>query len=664
MQTFTANVVPTGAGTVTWSVTGSGTITSGGVYTAPATVPATPDTVIATLGNSTGSAIVNVTASQALQIMPSGPAVPAGGMQAFTVQANGNPVGSVTWQVNGITGGDCVTPPTNPTTPCHGTIDGNGNFTAPLSPPPGGAATITALSGTDSGTTSATVQYSSASLTTTGSTGQYTFQFGGSDFINSGFPLDVAGSIVTSGSAASTSGTITGGEVDINSATVGVATGVQITGGTYTVGPTDGRTTMTLQVNSQAISSFTLQLVLTTNQHGLLIDFDNFATGSGAIDAQNTNAFAGSLSGNYAFTFSGIDPNFVPLFVAGAFTANGGSIPVNPTVPNAPTNTQDVVGQGLTTPIVTNDITLNGIYTPPGSIDSFGRGQLTMISTTLGTINFAFYMVDSTHANLVETDFGAAAPLLFGQLFSAPVNPTPLTGGVTFTAGGASGGSNFNPYVIGGVFTLNNTSVSGTGGVLDINTSSGSQVATAITGGNFTNSTAAGTVPGRFTLNMTTAKGTLTFAAYPTTIGTALLVQTDTNTDGSTGTAYQQSSPVPLLGNFATNLTGVGQSKKTGFQFEQDASGEVVFASVSGTPAISSGTLDLNSGASGPVMLPINAAKSTFKTTTPTNPRGTAVLSTPNGPFSITYYMVSPTTALYIDTDTNRVASGIFLDQF
>lgn len=661
-QTFTATVVPTGAGTVTWSVMGSGTIdASSGVYTAPATVPATPDTVVATLGHSTGSAIVNVTASQALQISPSGPAVPAGGMQAFSVQADGNPVGSVTWQVNGVTGGDCVNPPTNPTTPCHGTIDGNGNFTAPLSPPPGGAATITALSGSDSGTTNATVQYSSASLTADGSAGQYTFQFGGSDFINSGYPLDVAGTIKTSGSAASTSGTITGGEVDINSATVGVATAAQITGGTYTVGAADGRTTMTLQVNSQALQSFTLQLALTTNQHGLLIDFDNFATGSGAIDAQNANALAGSLAGNYAFTVSGIDPNFVPLFVAGAFTANGGSIPVNPTVPNAPTNTQDVVGQGLTTPITTNDISLNGIYTPPGSIDQFGRGQITMISTTLGTLNFAFYMVDQTHANLVETDFGATAPLLFGQLFSAPVNPTPLRGGVAFSAGGASGGSNFNPYVIGGVFTLNNTSVS-SGGVLDINTSSGSQVATAITGGTLNNSILAGSVPGRYTLNLNTAKGNLTFAAYPTTIGTALLIQTDTNTDGSTGTAYQQSSPAALVGNFATNLTGVGQSKKTGFQFEQDASGEVVLTTNSGTPAINSGTLDLNSGASGPVMLAVNAAKSTF--VAPTNNRGTAVLSTANGPFSLTYYLVSPNTALYIDTDTNRVASGIFLDQF
>jgi hypothetical protein len=656
-QTFTANVVPTGAGTPTWSVKGAGTIDSNtGVYTAPSSVPATPDTVIASVGNSTGSAIVNVTTSQALQIMPSGPTVAAGGMKSFTATADGNPVGSVTWQVNGLNGGDCVAPPNNATTPCHGTIDGNGNFTAPLSPPPGGVAVITALSGTDSGSTNATVQYSSASLTKDGSTGQYAFQYAGSDFINNGFPLDVAGSIQTSGSSSSQSGTITGGEIDINSATVGVTIAAAITGGTYQVNAPDGRISMTIQTSSSTISSFTFQLVLTTNQHGLLIDFDNFGTGSGAIDAQNSNAFGGSLSGNYVFSISGIDPNFIPLFAAGAFSANGGSIPVNN--PSSPTNTQDVVGQGLTTPIVMNDITLNGTYTT--NVDANGRGTLALISTPLGTLNFAFYMVDRTHANIVELDFGPTAPLLFGQIFSAPINATPLTGGVTFTSGGSSGGGNFDPYVVGGLFTINNASVS-SGGVLDINTSSGSQVATPITGGNYTGSTASGNVPGRFTLNLTTGKGSLEFAAYTTTIGTALIIQIDTNTDGSTGTAFQQSSPALVVGSFATNLTGVGASKTLG-AFEQDASGQVVLTANGNTPIVNSGTLDLNSGASGPVMLAINPSKSTFNA--PTNNRGTAVLSTANGPFSITYYLVSPTTVLYIDTDKNRVASGIFLDQF
>ena len=116
-----------------------------------------------------------------------------------------------------------------------------------------------------------------------------------------------------------------------------------------------------------------------------------------------------------------------------------------------------------------------------------------------------------------------------------------------------------------------------------------------------------------------------------------------------------------MLGSFATNLQGVGESKTLG-SFEQDASGQVVLGTNSGTPVVSSGTLDVNSGISGPVSLPINASKSSFKA--PASNRGTAVLQTANGPFNITYYLVSPTTALYIDTDANRVAAGVFLDQY
>jgi hypothetical protein len=673
MQTFTANVTGgTAPATVTWSVMGAGTIDSNGVYTAPTSVPATNDIVTATSQGATGSATVNVTASQALQVSPGGPAVSAGAVQVFTATSGGNPVGSITWQVNGIAGGDCVAPAANATTPCHGTITSGGSFTAPLSPPSGGVV-ITALSGTDSGSTNPTILYSSASLTSNGSTGQYAFQFAGSDF-QVGFPLNVAGSITTSGSSSSTTGTITGGELDISSG-AGVTQAAPITAGTITVNPPDGRVTITIasNANNNISSSFTLQLVLTTNQHGLLIDFDNFGTGSGAIDAQNISSFANSLNGNYSFSFSGLDANLLPMFGAGAFLVSGNTIPVN--VPAAPTNTQDLVDRAgfpnsnTNVSVITNDITLSGALSP--TVDNFGRGTLQMSSTPLGIINFAFYMVDQTHANIVETDTAATTPLLFGQIFSAPNNATPLTGGVAFTAGGSSDGSSYNPYVIGGVFPLNGTTV-GTGGVIDINTSNASQVATAITSGNYTNQpNTAGNVPGRFTLSLTTAKSStpVEFAAYTTTVNTALLVEIDSHTDGATGTAYQQSSPVPLIGSFATNLQGVGASKQAG-PIEQDVSGQVVLGTNSGTPAVIGGNLDLNSALSAgtlsivPSCTPTSGSCSSFSTAA--NNRGTAVIKTAKNiaTFNLTYYLVSPTTALFIDTDSNRVAAGIFLNQF
>ena len=48
-----------------------------------------------------------------------------------------------------------------------------------------------------------------------------------------------------------------------------------------------------------------------------------------------------------------------------------------------------------------------------------------MSSTTLNTmttttLNFSFYMIDQTHAVMVETDSTVTTPLLFGQIYSAP----------------------------------------------------------------------------------------------------------------------------------------------------------------------------------------------------------------------------------------------------
>jgi hypothetical protein len=669
MQTFTANVTGgTSPATVTWSVMGAGTIdANSGVYTAPATVPTTNDVVTATSQGATGSATVNVTASQTLQITPGGPAVPAGATQAFAATAGGNPVGSITWQVNGLAGGDCVMPPTNPTTPCHGTIDMNGNFVAPLSPPPGGVI-ISATSGTDSGSTSPTILYSSASLTSNGTTGQYAIQSAGSAIpINGavGGPFNIAGSILTSGTPTSTSGTITGGEIDISSFDFGISGATPVTGGTYTVGATDGRTSLNLLIgsNGTGIPAITLQLALTTNQHGLLVEFDTIATASGTIDAQNTASFTSSLAGNYSFSFSGLDLNLFPMFGAGTFVVNGNTIPVNS--PSAPTNTEDLVDSqgfpGNSSSVVTNDITLSGALST--SIDTFGRGTIQMSSTPLGTINFAFYMIDQTHQNMVETDISSTTPLLFGQMFSAPSTPTALTNGVAFTAGGSSGGSNFNPYVIGGVFPVTGMTVGSTG-VLDINTSSGSQVATAITSGTYSATTGTGIVPSRFTLTLQTPRSStpVQFAAYTTTIGTALLVEIDTHTDGSTGTAYQQSSPPSALnGSFATNLQGVGATKNNG-AFEQDLSGQVVLSATNTAP--SNGNLDFNSQSTGPLTLSVNAAGSTINA--PANNRGTAVIKTVGnvGTFNLTYYLVSPTTGLFIDTDSNRVGAGVFLKQF
>ena len=319
-----------------------------------------------------------------------------------------------------------------------------------------------ATAGGNSGTSAAQILYSSASLTTdTVGTGQYVIAFTGVDF-NMGLPVDVVGSIVTSGSANSASGTITGGEMDLNTGLLGTAFAVPVISGSYQVGALDGRTSMTVTLsssnNNNVASSFNFQLTLTTNQHALLIDFDASDTGSGTQDAQNPAAFGNALNGRFAFQYFGFDQNLLPVSVAGTVLASNNSIPVNN--PNAPVNTQDFTYMPLnnnTLTVVTNDITLSGVYT--NVADSFGRGTITMNSADLGTITFAYYMIDLTHLKMVECD-PSQPYILFGEAYSSPIATTPLTGGVALTFGGGANGA---PYAGGAVFALNGGTVGGSG---------------------------------------------------------------------------------------------------------------------------------------------------------------------------------------------------------
>ena len=126
-QTFVATVTGTSNTTVTWSVAGGGTITSGGVYTAPSTVPTPPQaTVTATSKANTtksGSATVTVTSGSIGVVAVSPPAVSVEvfNTQQFSATINGQASTAVTWQVNGAAGGNTTT----------GTISSAGLYSAP-----------------------------------------------------------------------------------------------------------------------------------------------------------------------------------------------------------------------------------------------------------------------------------------------------------------------------------------------------------------------------------------------------------------------------------------------------------------------------------------------------------------------------------------------------
>jgi hypothetical protein len=114
---LTATVTDTNNQAVTWSVVGgaaNGTVTSTGLYTAPATVPSPALVSILVVSQKdrtkTASALVTVTATSTpsnvtVSVLPTTPSVASFGTQQFMATVGGSTNTAVTWQVNGLTGG-------------------------------------------------------------------------------------------------------------------------------------------------------------------------------------------------------------------------------------------------------------------------------------------------------------------------------------------------------------------------------------------------------------------------------------------------------------------------------------------------------------------------------------------------------------------------------
>ncbi len=673
-----ANATDSTTTTVTWQVDGtnggtqaSGTIVSSptdnlvGEYTAPGIVPTTDGGVVTITATATqpstsststpatvtsNSVSVTITVVVGLNVSPATATVPAGGSHQFTAIQNQLPDDNAVWSLSSTDVG--AGNPNN----ILGTIDSTGLYTAPLSPPPGGTVTITAQDGTVSATAVVTVTYSDASLY-----GPYAFSYAGGT--GSGF-MAVAGSFVADGN-----GNIVSGVEDINNFSTGTSFQIPIYSGNYVVSP-DGRTNAVIKTARQ--TGVTWQFALTTNQHALMILFNSDSGGSGTIDQQNLNdltaadsvlmACGSNVTCPYVIRVSGSDLKFKPFAMAGRFSVNGsGQIPQSGTI-------LDVNDGGAVT---TEDTSLNGSYSFDTAYDGTGRGVLTLTSATTGQIQYAFYVVDSTHLKLVEIDQNG---YLAGDMFSAPTGNSFAVGELTaanyvFTAAGiASAG----PYAAGGVFTSDgNGNV--TGGASDSNSA-----------GTVTSNTTLGAcaygidaTTGRIDLKLFAGSGTCPagassslneFAAYQTSTGPALLVEIDANAVAS-GTAYQQAilpvaPPVqaPVDGSFALNLGDLGVSKNSSASNPQGVDAQVT---LSGT-SVTGGDLDVNNFNAVYQNDPVSTSTSSITAPSSTLGRGTAVLSATNPAvsYSLVYYIIDNNTALLLDQDTVRVGAGIIARQF
>ncbi len=151
-QPFKATVSNTSNTGVTWRVNGAsggnssvGTIDTNGVYTAPAAVPSPATVTVTAVANAddtkSASATVTITGGSpvSVSVVPANVSVTVGHSQTFLAMVNNTSDTSVTWQVNGVTGGAAAT----------GTIDANGVYTAPATVPSPATVTVTAISNAD-----------------------------------------------------------------------------------------------------------------------------------------------------------------------------------------------------------------------------------------------------------------------------------------------------------------------------------------------------------------------------------------------------------------------------------------------------------------------------------------------------------------------------------
>lgn len=657
--------------TLTWEVNGTaggsstlGTIVPStvdaevGVYTAPAAVPSTGTSVVgqvsitavaqqntssttSTTTVTSNTATVTIGVGTGLAVTPTTAIVPAGASHQFAALLNNAADPAATWTVSSSGGGD------------PGTISSSGLYTAPLSPPPGNSVTVTATDQASTATATLTVVYSDHSLN-----GPYTFSYKGNDA--SGF-LGVAGSFVADGS-----GHIASGLEDFDSFITGVSTQVTFTG-TYQVG-TDGRGTATLSTGQ---GTATLQFVVSSNQHARVIRFDSNATGGGTIDQQNLNALSNSpsvISGPYVFVASGADSSFQPMGIGGLFSADGaGNIPATNTI-------LDVNDDGIANAsgITTSDATLHGFYQFDAAFPGTGRGTLTLTSTTTGSREFAFYIVDGAHMQLVEIDSNA---FVAGRAVGAPAGnsfstATLVGANYSFTNGG---NSSAGAYAGGGVFVSNGSGTI-TSGTFDINNAGTYNSGPALSACPYT----VDPTTGRMDLKLFTGTGAcpstasasvFEFAAYPTSEGSALMLEIDANAV-TIGTAYQQcfvasacSSGVAAITGASTSLglTGEGTFHKNPSAYQQNVVGQITVSSTS----IGGGDLDINNFNAVFPADPVGTSGSSIGTASSTG-RGTFVVAAtnPTATYNLIYYLIDNNSALLLDKDASLVLRGALARQF
>jgi hypothetical protein len=529
-------------------------------------------------------------------------------------------------------------------------------YTAPATVPAGGRVTIIATSVTDSSKSASAMVLISGTASNATLKGQYAFLIlAPTGNATTKGTTTFAGSVNVDGN-----GNILGGIEDIVSTSYRdqqdpiLATSVDPVS-SYSVDAT-GHGRMTIHTQNGETLSFSF--VLTSASHAVIIETGG-DPGSGTLDLQSGNFATSQISGGYSFTMEGVDSVVPPTAKAafgGVFSSGGQG---NLTGGTLDTN----IGGTVSSETFTGTIDI-----PP---DPNGRGRFTIVPVPGTTRTFTFYMVSPKVLRLFEGD---NVDLVGGSAYAQGSATASLSGKFVFEH---SGWSSTGRAVAAGQLTADGMSKI-TGGVSDANVGGAApttpSVAKAVSG------TFAFTNGLEGTLNLTDAAGNSTFNMYmidpslnfldPNSSsggGGALLLHTDANIIG-TGSLISQipSTPAAIVGNQGLNLQNCVAAATPN---ELDLVGVVTS---DGSGNLTNGLADYDQSNSPNSVAPFTG---TFAADVANPGRFTGSISipTPTGgyPFippsvttlNVSFYQVSDTQTVVIQTDNTANISGYLLRQ-
>jgi hypothetical protein len=504
---FTATVHNATNSAVTWTLSGTGcsgascgTISSGGLYTAPASVPspATVRVIATSMADSSKSATATVTVMAAviITISPAAPSVNIGSTEQFTASVQNAADSSVTWTISGTgcSGASC------------GTVSTSGLYTAPSTVPSPPAVTIKATSVEDTATfdsTTVTV-VSPVSVFSWPTKAQVTFgathQFGA--IVSGTTDTSVTWSVSGAGCSGAACGTIS--NTGLYTAPASVPTPETVT------------VTVTSQVDPGKSASATVEIMPDYNS---------------------------KLNGTYSYLYQGFALD-VPGITCGTFTADGqGHITYGVT----DRTWLDYVGGNL----------LNASFTGTYSIGYDNRGTLYLSSAAFGSVTLAFVLDAAGDMCFIQPFFDVSTRLLgtFVKQDVSVFDNSGVQGDYVFQWLGATYGSN-RLGALGRLHTDGFGNISS--GTLDINDGTSAQTGLGLTG------TYSVSGNGRGTLTLTISSlGTFHYVIYVLTSDSFFMSSTDDVTSTVpmwSGTALKQSggpfSNASLLGTGVFDLLG------------------------------------------------------------------------------------------------------------